>query len=356
MSPTGFKAGRGGAPKRSAAADARDLDDVAMGWVIRLTSGLAEDDELEAFRAWRDESPDHAAAVAEARDLWTRMGPALVAGQERRLAEAFVGSLPRAAAPGQARRTARPAWGRQAAARPAGPRRSFPASRWAGMAAALAVAVMATSWMSQSPFADLSANAATRSAALADGSRVMLAPGTALDVDIGASGERRINLEKGEAMFDVAHDPSRPFVVRSGEGEIRVLGTAFTVKKTGGMTQVIVARGRVEVKSGSETRILKPDRMVVYGLTTMGGIRAVAASDAQSWTKGRLVFENETLGDVIAELDRFEPRKVMLLNRDVRLKRVNAIIDLERSDYWLSALEQSEGVSVTRLPGMIIIR
>lgn len=345
ISRAGFKAGRGGAAERSASAAARDLDEEAMAWVLRLTSGLAEGEELDAFRAWRDQSPSHAAALAEARDLWTRMGPALVAGQERRVAEEFVGTL----APVAPRRA-------RAKTRSAAPRKLSGPPRWASVAAALVVAFGAVSWMSQSPFADLSATSVTRSTTLADGSQVMMAPGTAMDVDIGATGDRHIKLEKGEAMFDVAHDPSRPFVIQSGEGEIRVLGTAFTVKKTGGMTQVIVARGRVEVKSGSETRILKPDRMVVYGLTTMGGIRAIEASDAQSWTKNRLVFENQTLGDVIAELDRFEPRKVVLLNREVRLKRVNAIIDLERADYWLSALEQSEGVKVTRLPGMIIIR
>lgn len=334
-----------GASATEAVAEARDLEDEAFAWVQRLTSGLADAEDRAAFVLWRDESPAHAAALVRARTLWTDLGPALVADQERQVADQFTQDL------GPMGRRA----GRRTFMRRIAPGRGA-VMRWTAIAASALIAVGVGNVLTQSPFADLKTTSLPTETRLADGSRVTLAPATAMNIDIGPAGERRIDLQKGEAMFDVAHDASRPFVIRSGDGEIRVLGTAFSVKRTGGMTQVIVTRGKVRVSSGSQSRVLEPDRMVVYGLTTMGGMRAVDAAAATAWTEDRLVFENATVGDVIAELDRFDTRKVVLLNGQASQKRVNAVINLKHTDLWLQALQGSEGVTVTHLPGIVLIR
>jgi transmembrane sensor len=336
-----------------------DLADEAMAWVLRLTSGEADARDQADFVAWRSQSPLHARALADARELWTDLGPALVVDQERRLAQALVAE--RGAAANDAAEVGQ-RWAMEASGRPltfpTGPSRPLDLPVWARVAAAAVVAVAAVGFtLLQHPFADLHTGGGQRQiASLADGTRVELAPNSTLDVAIGPSGERQVTLTRGEAMFDVAHDPSRPFIVRSGEGQVRVLGTAFSVRRTGGMTRVTVTRGRVEVTSGQAQRILTPDRTVVYGLTSLGGVQAIDARAATGWTRNRLIFENRSLGDVIAEIDRFEPQKVVLLNRQASDKRVNAVVDLTRTDQWLQALEQSEKVTITRLPGVILIR
>lgn len=320
---------------------AEALEDEALAWVVRLTSGEADEAERAAFLQWRDQSPRHARALAEARDLWTLTGPALVAGQERRLAE-DLGREP--LTPASARPQPRP--------RPRLDRRTL-----VGLAASLVLAVGVGLAVAPPTFADISTrDGQTITRVLADGSRVTLAPGTALDVDFPGDGSRRATIRRGEVLFDVAHDPARPFAVRSGEGETTVLGTAFSVKRSGGLTRVAVLRGRVEVRSGSETRILEPDRSVTYGLTAMGSIRAVDADAALAWARGWLFFENRSIGEVVAELDRHRGETVVVLNRKVAARRIGGAIDLAQSDRWLAALETSEDVSVTRLPGLIIIR
>ncbi|AQR61708.1 hypothetical protein BZG35_08620 [Brevundimonas sp. LM2] len=344
-----------------------DLDDVALAWVARLTSGEADAHERATFVAWRDADPRHAAALVRARDLWTAIGPELDKPPQP---WARPGQTPRAAAGQRDRPLGLRA---QFTPGPDGARRvrlrgSLVAQagraithrigpRGATVAASLfALAIMA-GVSNLTPFADLSTGGGERAIeTLADGSTVTLGPDTALDVEIGADGVRRVRLDRGEALFDVIHDPARPFLVQSGAGEVRVLGTAFGVRKTGGMTQVTVIRGRVEVRSGTSTRILTPDRSVVYGVTSLGGVRAVDASTALAWTRGRLVFENQSVADVVAELDRFSDKKIVLLNRRAGAKRINAVIDLTRTEQWLAALERSENVSVSHFPGLIVVR
>lgn len=333
------------------------LADEAMAWVLRLTSGEADADERAAFIAWRDRSPAHAAALAEARDLWTELGPALVADQERRAYKPLTleGTGRRRRSAGVVRR-----WSVEAGARPLNaPQRTRRAAipAWAQVAAVTLLTVCAGLAVIERPFSDLQTRGGrTESAALVDGTKVELAPESAIDVDIGSSGERIVTLVRGEAMFDVAHDTSRPFIVRSGQGQVRVLGTAFSVRRAGGMTRVTVTRGKVEVTSGPTKRTLTPDRTVIYGLTSIGGVQAVDADAATAWTRGRLVFENRSLGDVIAELDRFDQRKIVLLGRGVSEKRVNAVVVLDQTDGWLRTLEQTQGVTVTHLPGAVLIR
>ncbi|SFF92358.1 FecR family protein [Novosphingobium sp. CF614] len=333
-------------PRRGAnsGAQRRDPDEEALDWVICLTSGMATDEQLDAFVRWRDAEPENGMALARARQLWTSVGEALVAGQERQVAARLniVSS----------RRSWRRVKPLMTMTRPAAAWLGRHRAAVAGVAAAACAVLLSFQW----PLADLKSGSAVRQVQLADGSVATLAPDTALDIAIGAGGERRIKLKQGEALFDVVHDPRRPFVVSSGQGATRVLGTAFSVRLVGGMTRVIVARGRVEVSSGAERRILTPDREVVYGLTTMGGIHAVDAMADLSWTRDRLIFDNTTLGDVIAELDRFDSRKIVLLNREARSRRVNAVIDLKRTDQWLKALERSERLNAVSFAGFILIR
>ncbi|MEJ1964547.1 MAG: FecR domain-containing protein [Gammaproteobacteria bacterium] len=83
----------------------------------------------------------------------------------------------------------------------------------------------------------------------------MLNSSAALDVRF--TGEaRRVVLARGEVFFDVTHNPDLPFIVQAGSGEVRVLGTAFSVRRDGDDLLVTVERGRVQVSSGGHSSIL----------------------------------------------------------------------------------------------------
>ncbi len=90
---------------------------------------------------------------------------------------------------------------------------------------------------------------------LSDGTSIMLNSSAALDVRF--TGEaRRVVLARGEVFFDVTHNPDLPFIVQAGSGEVRVLGTAFSVRRDGDDLLVTVERGRVQVSSGGHSSIL----------------------------------------------------------------------------------------------------
>jgi transmembrane sensor len=138
--------------------------------------------------------------------------------------------------------------------------------------------------------------------ALTDGTRLHLNGATSLDVTIGKS-ERRVELTQGEAYFDVAHEPARPFVVRAGGSDTRVLGTAFDVDLGRGDVKLAVYRGKVRFSgSGGAVIVAAGSRSRFAG----GVASAPSPFDAsqQDWRQGWLDTDGTRLGDLVDALNR----------------------------------------------------
>lgn len=130
----------------------------------------------------------------------------------------------------------------------------------AGVAGGVAVLLLATgivrSWPVPTPdrIATLStARGEVRTVRLPDGTTLRLDGATSIAVRYGTE-TREVTLASGAAFFDVTHDPTRPFTVRAGDGNIRVLGTAFDVDRTAGQMDVAVYRGAVRLAGENDTR------------------------------------------------------------------------------------------------------
>lgn len=147
---------------------------------------------------------------------------------------------------------------------------------------------------------------------LADGSTVRLDTGSAIRVRFD-DGERRIQLERGQALFTVARDPERPFVVDAGDAEVTAVGTVFDVRRMDGAVQVTLVEGVVDV---IRTAGAPPSRMRAgqQAQVTAAAVstRAVDPAKATSWTDGRLVFEDTPLRTAVAEVNRYLERPVIL--------------------------------------------
>jgi transmembrane sensor len=144
---------------------------------------------------------------------------------------------------------------------------------------------------------------------LTDGTRVMLAPSSALqlDADFGAS-SRAVALS-GEAYFDVTSIHAQPFVVRTGSVTTRVLGTAFSVRKylADPAVRVAVRTGRVVMRDVREGRVPLTLDAGMVGEINDSLSRAVVAGDLapyMAWTEERLVFRNATIAEIAATLGR----------------------------------------------------
>lgn len=153
-----------------------------------------------------------------------------------------------------------------------------------------------------------------RTITLSDGTRVMLNAGSSLVYPEQFSDSIRAVTLFGEAFFDVERDPERPFEIESNSLLTRVLGTSFNVRSYAGEKEVSVAvvSGKVQVESATGTSaILLPEDIGTYNLSS-GSISKGHFDETRllGWTKGILVFENQTLPEIFAALEHWYGVKI----------------------------------------------
>lgn len=292
------------------------MDEQAVTWLVRMTSGDATVQERAAFSRWRVANPQHEEALISARRLWVGLGPAIPV-----------------------------------------PERKPRPLRHAGVALAASIALftLGQQYLHVWQYDYVTAPGERQSIALADGSRVALSSDSAVNVHF-VDGARRVELARGEAYFEVVHDARHPFTVTAGRGQIRDIGTAFSVRvERGGDIRVIVAEGSVEVRAAGSHATLVQDQSVSFGSETIGVITHGDTTKDLSWLRGRLIVENQPLDAVLRELNRHSADRVLLLGDRVGDHRVNAVIDLGHTDAWLEALRDSQKLHLARLPGYVIL-
>ena len=298
------------------------LAEQATSWVVRLTSGETTPEDHRAFRRWRDESPAHAAALEDARRMWLAFGPALEPRQRH--------------------------WAL----------RIGDQVRIGAIAASIAACALITGhYVDVWSHGYVTGPGERRQVALSDGTKILLNGGSALDVDF-AAGRRRVTLARGEAYFDVVHDAARPFSVSAGEGEVRDVGTAFSVRREGEGAAIVVARGSVEVDPaglGARRSILTSNQALTYDRKGSDAIHDVNAGDALSWVQGRIIVENQSLSDSVREINRYYGGKLVVIGGDTGARRINAVIDLNRIDDWLAALDKTRAARVARIGPLVVL-
>ena len=148
---------------------------------------------------------------------------------------------------------------------------------------------------------------------LEDGSRVRLNTDTVLQVRFRKA-ERRVILARGEAFFEAAHDPTRPFVVEADGTSVHAIGTKFDVRRDGAAVRITLLEGRVRVaeKHTAASATLTPNEQLVVADGYLSTPHPADASDAAAWTSGRLTFRSVALNDAIAEVNRYAVHKVVL--------------------------------------------
>lgn len=300
------------------------LSDEAIERLVQLHSGSADAAERMDFLRWRAQSPEHERAAREAEAVWGAL-------PETRSAERY------------RRRTRR-------------------TRRLLALAAAACVAAIAVTIALPEPLAGLYSDYATRTGErrmieLADGSRVWLNSDSALSVDFSAAA-RNLHLHSGEALFEVAKDPARPFVVQAKGGAVRAVGTRFDVDSRGPQVRVEVSEGVVQVDSaGSQPVRLSAGERLSYGeRVAPEPAQPLDLSSASAWQRGKLIFNQRPLGEVLDELERYLPGRIVLTDRALRQHKVSGVFDLDDPGALLKTLERLQPVKVTHLPWLVLIR
>ncbi len=225
---------------------------------------------------------------------------------------------------------------------------------WAGVALTAAAAVALVFWLVR-PTTQL-ANVATAVAerhelTLADGTRVELNAQTAMAVDFSRA-ERHVRLANGQAFFTVTKDPSRPFIVETPGGSVRVTGTRFDVRaESGSLFEVTVAEGSVQARpaqANSPYALGAGDRLeagvrgvVVHPLST------TELDDVLAWRHGQIVFHGTPLHEALARFARYHGRSLTATPAAANLK-VGGRFSLDDLDGFLAGIEDPLSVRVTR--------
>ncbi len=318
--------------------------DAALDWFVRLQDS-PHDARLQArLREWLESDARHAAAFTKLQALWVL--------PELEVASASLATRLDA--------------GRDVPAAPAR-RAARPGRSWRGRLTALAAAVLIAIGIGCYPELMLRWNADHLTATgeqgefgLPDGSRLMLNTASAVALDF-KDGRRSVTLLRGEAFFDVVHDPAHPFRVAAAFGDVEVRGTAFSVR-TGTGDTVILERGRVEVterasevRGASRAASLSPGQMVEVSRSGLSPVVGVDAESALAWRTGWIVFQEKPLADVLADLGRYYSGRIVTVGEKAGRVRVSGNYRLSDPEGAIRSLAEAAGATVTRLPGGIII-
>lgn len=290
----------------------REIRAEASAWIAKLHGPERSAELEEDFRSWLGASPENARAFEHMTEIWDS------------IAQVNVGGMPRLAA-----------------------RESFdvPKRRWRVSLAAACVLALAVgaAW-----FAMLDGRYSTdigeqRIVNLDDGSRIHLNSATTIDVDIGPTA-RRLRLERGEAFFDVAKDPTRPFIVSVGERVVTALGTSFVVRFDPKRLAVTLVEGRVAVseqgdeaasaslksaisskgddpavpsaehdaRNAGDVLILEPGERVTFAEAGTAIIDLPRSDATAAWRRGEVVLNDTPLSDAVMEMNRYQRQQIVL--------------------------------------------
>lgn len=288
-----------------------------------------------AFEAWLAQAPGHRAAYDKAVALWLDL--------DRHID-------PLAAAIADLRTVA---------PRPSAKRRFQPI--WIGGAAMAAAAlVIALAGLNTRQAATVSvystAKAERRAITLADGSRITLNGASQISVRLTRD-RREVTLARGEAAFDVVHDPDRPFSVQVGDQTLRDIGTEFDVLRANGDIVVTVRQGMVDVglSNGRQNVPLGPGRQMLHHEgATDSKITSVVADDAFAWRAGQLIYRNQRLAQIAADLNRYGDDTVRV-DGDAANLRFSGVLSLDKQQVMVRRLAALLPISQNRKDGVITL-
>ncbi len=306
------------------------VDAEAAAWVARLQSGETESAEA-GLQQWLQADPAHVDAFERATEIWAM--------------------LPGAALCSQAEKDARARSHAEPEPRPRQRHAAF--ALVALLVLLLAGGVLATFGASPGYSTE---RGEQRTATLNDGSRIVLNTDSRLDVDF-TTGMRRVRLDRGEAMFEVAPDADRPFIVTAGDTQVRAIGTVFIVRRDGDSVVVTLIKGKVAV---SDIAAPQRGRTPVPAAELSPGERLTASTDgpaivepesieaATAWRRGQAIFRETPLASAVAELNRYGGPRLEVADPHVAALPVSGVFATNDTPEFAEAVAQLHGLHVEK--------
>lgn len=297
----------------------------AAGWVSRLQSSDATAADRDGFAAWCARDPKNAEAYRDLSSLWGELREAPVAKDR----------LPRLRAARRARRAT---------------------GLGVLLLAATGLGVSQSGWIDRLQADHSTGVGEIRSVTLPDGSRAILNTDTALRLRFDGS-RRQVELLRGEAYFEVAPMPARPFVAVGETLEATALGTRFAMQLSQGSRgpDVAVEEGRVAVRSRDAQAELRAGDEATVGSDGRLVLSRPDVAEQIAWKDGKLVFSDRPLAEVLATLGRYRRGRILVLDERAASQRISGVFDVANTDEALATLEASLPINVTRLTNLVVV-
>jgi transmembrane sensor len=196
---------------------------------------------------------------------------------------------------------------------------------------------------------------------LSDGSKITLNTDSQIRVALNAS-ERRIELDQGEAYFEVAKDAARPFIVAIADKRVIAVGTKFSIRREQDDIRVLVTEGRVRIeRNGSSSRT--PETQLAAGSQARTAQAAVLVDQPPpmeveqllSWRTGYIVFRDTSLADAVADFNRYTTRKIVIEDPAIANIRIGGNFRSDNADAFLSLIQNGFPIHVEQHTDRIVL-
>jgi transmembrane sensor len=325
-----------------------EIDGEAAQWTWRMDSETVTAAEQQAFDVWLRQDPRHRRAYEEFGRVWGTLDGLAEAKRDEKIATFTHAGMTQQHPP-------RRRW-------------------WWAAAAMVAVVAGGVTWLQRGREVQTLATAVgqQRTVTLADGSIVALNTNTIVETELGGQ-TRQIYLRKGEAYFQVAHDRSRPFFVHAGDALVRAVGTQFDVRlRADQHVDITVDEGRVEVQAAAAATpdaaaTPKGKAAVVRALRAGEALSTAAAdysvrpiseeqlSNDMAWRAGEIIFDGQTLGDAVAEIERYTDSRIVIADSQTAALRVGGRFRTDNVPAFFDALQSALPVSIRAANGAVYI-
>ena len=337
--------------------DPNTIEAEAAAWIARLDRGKLSGEECAAVREWIRRSPEHYSTISRFADIWSDLD-----GLAEILDEVEPDASIREVHPGPQ------------------PMVRFTPARVAVIASIIIAVVIGALFSNTgnfravpTPDSKWQASYVTtigeqQTVTLRDGSRVQLNTDTAVNIDFDDR-QRKVRLVKGEALFEIIHNQTRPFLVYAGTNVIRAVGTAFVVKLIENEIEVTIREGRVELKSikdASQNRVgnelIIASAVIDAGQTvkvnkeiqTLQEIATEEIDRKLAWRDGLIIFSGEPLDQVVEEISRYTSVSFVVTDPELNTLRIGGRFKIGETDAMLEVLETGFGVNVNRVSNDLV--
>jgi transmembrane sensor len=315
----------------------------AKAWLLHLRSGKATPEDAQAYKRWCRAHPEMASTL---RETWSALRTVAddIAREDALSGEAWTGE---------------PAWTQTL--RPG--RRAFVGFAVAAGASWLALRPPLQLWPAVSEFvADYrTGTGEQRQVALSDRVTVEMNTQTQINLLALKAGEHGIDLLAGEAEIVAATPPLgrvtpiRSVLVAAGRARMQADIARFNIRRTGEQVCVTCLSGSIAFNHPQRQLTILADQQVVYDDQNVRRVSQVDLSVATAWRRGKLVFNDVPVADVVDEINRYRPGKVILRNAQLGRNQLQAQFPIARLDEVIDMFGKLYGAHITRLPGNIVL-